>query len=196
MQTSISGGFVLIVTGIEFGIAFETKNMKMIKKFSFLASILFVLAFQTNAQPSNKANIGFGMGIDYGGFGSRVSYLPIDKIGLFGSVGYNLNSVGYNLGAQLRFPSKKSITFYFTGMYGYNAVVIVKQLESKTTYYGLSAGTGLEFNFKNKKSFLSTELLVPFRPKAYHNGVNALKSIGYQVKAFPIAISIGYHIKF
>lgn len=63
--------------------------MKTIKNFSLVASLAFCITLHSNAQGKIKANIGFGMGIDYGGFGSRVAYLPIDNIGLFAAVGYN-----------------------------------------------------------------------------------------------------------
>jgi hypothetical protein len=83
-------------------------------------------------------------------------------------------------------------------MYGYNAVLIVKgNVTSKTTYYGPSVGAGLVLKSKtSERSFLSFELILPFRIKAFHNAIDDFKLMGYDVKELlPVAFSIGYHIK-
>lgn len=166
------------------------------RHFGLLAFFVFCLAVVGHAQDSKKFSAGFGAGLDFGGLGTRVAYLPIEHIGLFGGLGYNLDLIGYNVGAQVRLPAKQ-ITGYFTAMYGYNAVLIVSDFKSKTTYYGPTVGAGLEIKpGKTMNSFFSVELLLPFRPKAYHNAVDALRVIGYEVRALPIGISIGYHFKF
>ena len=151
-----------------------------------------------NGQSSSYGNIGLGGGLSYGGFGARLTYMPIEKLGLFGSLGYNLDAVGYNLGLQFHVPSQKKLSAYITGMYGYNTVLIVDAIvmESKTTYFGFSAGVGVQFRLK-ERSFLCAEVLVPFRPQAYKDAVDDLKSIGYEIKdPLPVGFSIGYHLKF
>lgn len=159
--------------------------------------VLLILSAQALvAQENSKLNVGFGMGLDYGGFGTRVTYLPVNRIGLFGSAGYNLNSIGYNVGVQLRFPSERRIACHLTGMYGYNTVLIVESTTtSKTTYFGPSIGAGMELKFKKEaKQFLSFEVLLPFRPQAYQNAVDDLRLIGFEVKdQAPLLFSIGYH---
>jgi len=153
------------------------------------ASVLF-------AQGSGKVNIGAGFGLDYGGFGGRLSYLPIKQLAIFGAAGYNFNGLGHALGLQYHFPSKTKVNAFISAMYGYNAVLIIEEPEeSKTTYYGPTLGTGLQWRFKEEgKSFLSIELLLPFRPQAYEDGVNALEQIGYEVKdPWPVTFSLGYH---
>ena len=170
------------------------------KKLIILTILLSVLISQkTLAQLSGKVNAGLGFGLDYGGYGAQLSCLPIDRISLFGGVGYNMNSLGYNLGARWIFPSENRVSFNISGMYGYNAVLIVKVNETtKTTYFGPSFGGGLEIKSKhNERTFWSLNLFLPLRPKEYHNAIDDLKLIGYSVKEpLPIAFSFGYHIKF
>ena len=84
-------------------------------------------------------------------------------------------------------------------MYGYNGVLVVSgSINSKTTYYGPTIGGGIELNSrKNEKNFWSFELLIPFRDAQFQKDIDALKSIGASVSSpLPIAISVGYHIKF
>ncbi len=169
------------------------------KKLLILSIILLDLVSRnTLAQLPGKINVGIGAGLDYGGFGGHLSFFPADRIGLFGGLGYNLNALGYNVGAQLNFPNEKRVNFHISGMYGYNAVLIVKgNVTSKTTYYGPSVGTGLILKSKRSgKSFWRFEVIVPFRPDAYHNAIDDMKLIGYDVREpWPVAFSFGYHIK-
>lgn len=56
---------------------------------------------RTNAQeiaqqPASPFNIGIGFGLDYGGLGISVNYLPVKPLGLFAGLGYNLLGMGYN----------------------------------------------------------------------------------------------------
>jgi hypothetical protein len=150
----------------------------------------------TFSQPSRKTNLGIGGGLDYGGLGGQLSYLPIERIALFGAAGYNLNTVGYNFGVKVNFPAEKRVELHITGMYGYNAVLIVKgNTTNKTTYYGPSIGAGL--NLKSRKtvgSFWSFELLLPFRVKEFHDAIDSLKQLGYDVnEPLPVGFSVGYH---
>jgi len=169
------------------------------KKLSILSIILYLFGIHASlAQLSGRMTGGLGAGLSYGGFGAQITYLPLTRIGVFGALGYNLNSIGYNIGAQLKLPTEKRLNWYFTGMYGYNAVLIVKGvINSKTTYYGPSIGTGMVLKFRRyEKSFLSFELLLPLRPRVYHNAIDYLKLIGYDVqKPLPMAFSLGYHFK-
>src|SRR3989337_4382541 len=80
-------------------------------------------AQDTESGSTNEVNIGLGIGMDYGGIGIRGTFLPMERLGLFASAGYNLNAVGFNAGAQWRFPKERH-AFFLTGMYGYNAVLI------------------------------------------------------------------------
>lgn len=163
----------------------------------FAVSMLLGIS-ELHGQSSNHGDIGVGGGLSYGGLGARFTYKPIDQLGLFGSLGYNLDAQGYNMGVQFHLPSKKKLSTYITGMYGYNTVLIVDAIakESKTTYFGFSTGLGVEFRLK-EKSFLCAEVLVPFRPQIYKDAVDDLESINYKIKdPLPVAFSIGYHLKF
>jgi hypothetical protein len=84
-------------------------------------------------------------------------------------------------------------------MYGYNCMLKVEGYEgtTKTTYYGLSIGTGIEFKSKrNPASFWSLGLLLPFRDKSFKNVIDDLRLAGYSVKdPLPVGISVGYHFK-
>ncbi len=164
--------------------------------FLFAASLLLSISV-VHGQSSNHGDIGVGGGLSYGGIGARLTYTPIEKLGLFGSLGY-LEALGYNLGAQFHLPSQKKLSAYITGMYGSNTVLIVEAIDmkTKTTYFGFSTGVGVKFKLK-EKSFLGAEVLVPFRPQAYKDAVDDLESINFKIKdPLPVGFSIGYHIKF
>ncbi len=163
---------------------------------TFFISVFLSISI-TQGQNNTIGNIGVGGGLSFGGIGARLTYTPIEKLGLFGALGYNLDALGYNLGAQFHLTPKKKIHFYLTGMYGYNTVLIVDAIntKSKTTYYGISAGVGIEFKF-TEKSFLSAEVLLPIRPQVYKDAVDDLKSINYEItNPWPVVFCIGYHIK-
>lgn len=177
---------------------------RILSQFPRIKRILMVVVVMVlgisglHGQSSSYGDIGVGGGLSYGGLGARLTYRPIEELGLFGSLGYNLDALGSNIGVQLHLPSQKKLSAYITGMYGYNTVLIVDAItmESKTTYYGFSTGVGAEFKLK-EKSFLCAEVLVPFRPQAYKNAVDDLESISFEIKdPLPVAFSIGYHLKF
>ncbi len=169
--------------------------IKNITTFTMIIMLDIPLLF---GQSSHHGDIGAGAGLSYGGFGTRLTYRPVEQLGVFGSLGYNLDALGYNLGVQYHVPSQKRLSPYLTAMYGYNVVLIVDAMvmETKTTYFGFSAGVGVEFKLK-EKSFLSAELLVPFRPQSYKDAVDDLESMEYDIKdPLPVAFSVGYHLKF
>ena len=176
-------------------ISYQHRETKWILMF-FVTIVLGLTGL--HGQHSSSWNIGAGAGLSYGGFGGRLTYMPIKNLGLFGSLGYNLDAFGYNLGAQFHIPSKKKVSAYFTGMYGYNTVLIVEAIatKTKTTYYGFSTGIGVQFKLE-EKSFLCAELLLPFRPQAYKNALDDLELLGYDIKdALPLAFAVGYHFRF
>ncbi|HNV52900.1 MAG TPA: hypothetical protein PKM28_08430, partial [Tenuifilaceae bacterium] len=85
---------------------------------SFLSAISIA---QENSTPS-KVNLGLGMGLDYGGFGGRFTFVPTKNFALFGGFGYNLLGLGYNVGGTYRILPDKRICPTISAMYGYNAV--------------------------------------------------------------------------
>ncbi len=178
----------------------KTRQFQLTLKKRFLMFIVLLMPGISIlfSQSLSHYQIGIGGGLSYGGLGAQLAYKPTEQLGLFGSLGYNLDAIGYNLGVKIYAPSEKKTSIYLTGMYGYNTVLIVDAItmKSKTTYYGFSTGIGVEFKFK-KRSFLSAEVLVPFRPQAYKDATDDLRSINYEIQdPLPVAICIGYHLRF
>src|SRR5205809_3440799 len=87
-----------------------------------LLLMLSYASLHSQEQPHDYFNAGIGLGFDYGGIGTGLTYLPDPRIGLFGAAGYNLETFGWNAGAQWIIPAKKN-HFFLAGMYGYNAVL-------------------------------------------------------------------------
>jgi hypothetical protein len=144
------------------------------------------------------ANLGIGIGLDYGGIGARLSVLPIKAIALFGAVGYNFNGTGFNAGVSIQVLPKKKVTPTIKMMYGYNAVIALEGVDDfPKTYNGLTFGAGMQLNSK-KGNFFSAALLVPIRSQEYHDDMDELlnnPNITDLVPLPPIGISIGYHFK-
>ena len=75
------------------------------KNFAFIL-IFFITTLDSHSQEYMESrepifpryNIGLGGGIDYGGFGCRLTILPSERIEFFGALGYNLLEYGLNAG--------------------------------------------------------------------------------------------------
>jgi hypothetical protein len=167
-------------------------------KNSIVTSMLILCIASNAIGQDSKFNIGAGAGLDYGGFGTRIGFMPSERVGIFAGLGYNLDGLGYNVGAQFHFPSEKRVSWYITGMYGYNAVLVVTgDIEKEKTYYGPSAGAGIQMKSRSEKGFWNFELLFPFRDSEFQDDIDALDDLGADVtEPLPIAFSIGYHWKF
>jgi hypothetical protein len=169
-----------------------------------LAAIFLLSAINSHAQyeweeEEFKANLGLGMGISYGGFGARLSVLPVQHVALFAAGGYNLDGFGYNLGAEIRLLPGKRVVPTLMAMYGYNGVIVVKGAEQyNKTYYGPTIGAGMEIHSGNGQNFFTIELLVPFRPQEFHDALQELKNNpSIEITGpWPVAFSFGYHMKF
>ncbi|WP_276369111.1 hypothetical protein [Chryseolinea sp. H1M3-3] len=148
----------------------------------------------------SKLNLGLGIGLDYGGIGGRITFLPTKRLAVFGGIGYALVDFGYNVGAQVRFAPDNKFCPTFGVMYGYNGVIKVQNAAAyDKIYYGTSLSGGMEFHFGGRANFMNLELVVPFRPKAFHDRWNSLKqqpNISIAAEPLPIAFSIGYHFTF
>lgn len=117
---------------------------------------------------------GFGVGLDYSGFGARIEFMALDHLGIFAALGHSLADVGYNAGLTLRALPDRRVTPVFTAMYGYNGAIITTYNGKKITgnnYYGLSFGTGLEFSFGRRNSHINFNLLVPIRSEQFRNDI-------------------------
>lgn len=169
-----------------------------------LILILCCIALDSNCQEFSlrepifpRYNIGVGGGIDYGGFGGRISILTSQKLEFFGAMGYNLLGIGLNGGVDWRILPQSRICPYFGAMYGYNVVIKVKGAEKYNhTYYGPSWNLGLEYWSRRFRNFFNFELIIPIRSSEYHNDIKNLKNnknITFSNEPLPIGISIGYH---
>jgi hypothetical protein len=171
---------------------------------NILVAVLLLSALSSHAQyeweeEEYKANLGFGMGISYGGFGARLSVLPVKQVALFAAGGYNLDGFGYNVGAEFRLLPGKKIVPALLAMYGYNAVIVVRGAEQyNQTYYGPTIGGGVEIHSGNGQNFFTIELLVPFRSREFDLHLRSLQSNpSIEIAGpWPVAFSFGYHIKF
>lgn len=143
-----------------------------------------------------KANLGIGLGLDYGGIGARISGLPTPKIALFAGVGYNFVGTGFNFGGLFRLAPNKRVCPFFGAMYGYNAAIIIEGLkEANKSFYGPSFGGGVEFKKRKNNNFFNLEMWLPVRSQKFEDHFNALKrNPAIQIeRPLPITISVGYH---
>ena len=179
----------------------------MIKIFLFFTTIFIfsvnILSAQENVPVrtiDQQINFGVGIGVDYGGIGIRLSVLPESHFSLFAALGDNLNGAGYNFGAAYRFTPFNTTCWYYTMMYGYNAVIIIKDASQyNQTYYGISPGFGIEFHGRRRPgNFFNLELLIPLRTQEYRYDIIALqnkRTITLKSQPLPFTISMGFHFK-
>jgi len=177
--------------------------MKTIKHIIFSTLVLCVATNSLHAQEQEnkhqKAYLGVGSGLDYGGFGAKVEFLPIKYVGLFGGAGYNLLSLGWNLGGTFKILPDSRVSPNLMLMYGYNAVFIGTDPYSKkynTTSYGLTTGINLDVKLGSKGHKLSAGLFLPFWSKKYKDNNNAVKNdpnMKILKEALPIGFSVGFN---
>ncbi|SRR5258706_695606 len=156
---------------------------------------------QSFSNGTEAGSFGLGIGLDYGGFGGRFTYLLDPHIAVFGAGGYALSGFGYNVGAIARFMPAKKFVPTITAMYGYNAAISVKNAaQYDKLYYGPSIGLGLiRKSNRNEKNYWHYELIIPFRSSDYDADLNAIKSnpsISISTTPPPVLFSIGYHFGF
>lgn len=153
---------------------------------------------KTKEQPQfYNYNLGLGAGLDYGGFGGRISYLPIKEASLFIGIGYAMVDVGYNIGTSWRITPDKPVCFFLGAMYGYNGVIKINGASQyDKLYYGPSFDVGMEIRSGKMKNFLNLEFIVPVRPNKFYDDWNAIKKnpqIKVQSEPLSFGYSIGYH---
>lgn len=145
-------------------------------------------------------NLGFGAGLDYGGLGARISFLPTDNVSFFGAVGYNLFQPAWNAGIIVKASPTKTVIPVFIAMYGYNTVLLLddsggySDMHSKT-YYGPSLGFGIEIK-PREKNYFSIEALLPFRSNEYEEDMKNIRdnnNMELRSEPWPVLVSIGFH---
>jgi hypothetical protein len=147
----------------------------------------------------NSMYLGLGGGFDYGGFGGRLEFLPTSHFGLFGGLGYNLLSVGWNLGASYKFLPNAKVSPTVCAFYGYNAVLKVENAEEyNITSYGVTFGGGVNIKLGRRGNMLSINLFVPIRSEKFKDNYDAVKNdprIEMKSELLPIGISVGYNFR-
>lgn len=147
-----------------------------------------------------RAYVGIGAGFDYGGLGGKVEFLPQKHIGIFGGVGYNLLSLGWNVGASYKIIPDNTVSPDLMVMYGYNGVFRGSDrytAQYNMISYGITAGIGLDVLTGASGNKLSVGLLVPFRShqftENYHN-VKDDPNVELKNNLLPVGVSFGYNI--
>lgn len=172
-------------------------KIKMIHFFLvlFLINSIFVVAQKDTLNHTKKntfsieANIGLGMGLDYGGIGVNILIYPHKNIGAFGSFGYAIAGLGWNAGIKTRLSAKNYfINPYLVAMYGYNTAVYFKNMPALSqTFNGLSFGLGVDISLsKSGKVKLQLGLLIPIRTSDAIRFINK-----YTHGASPVLPSVG-----
>jgi hypothetical protein len=173
----------------------------MLAKNLCIVSILLTMGNFLYAQSEQNIYLGVGGGFDYGGIGGKVEYLPVKHFGLFGGLGYNFLSLGWNVGATYKISPDKKVSPNLMAFYGYNAVF--KGADSYAaqydmTSYGLSIGGNLDILMGSRGNKLSVGLFVPVRSSKFmDNYDNAKADPNLELKSslLPIGISIGYNFR-
>ena len=165
---------------------------------SLIGSSAIAQEVEVQTEPQNPAAyLGVGFGFDYGGLGGKVEFLPIKYFGLFAGAGYNLLSVGWNVGGTFKISPDKKVSPNLMLMYGYNAVFVGADSYAgkyEMTSYGLTAGVNLDIKV-GRKGKISAGLFVPFRSGKFKDNYKAAKNDSYLKVSdlLPVAFSVGYN---
>jgi hypothetical protein len=178
--------------------------MKTMRVVTVVIIVLFAMTYRASAQSNgttkeHKVYLGVGYGFDYGGIGAKVEYLPTPHFGLFGGLGYNLLSAGWNLGATYKILPAKKVSPNLMLFYGYNAVFIgaddyAKKYEK--TSYGVTLGVNLDIRAGKKGNKCSIGLFVPIRSSEFKDNYDAAKDdpfLDFKNSLIPVGFSIGYN---
>jgi hypothetical protein len=168
---------------------------------SSIDSIKFNYPADTRSERIEKSSIGFGMGLDHGGFGVNLVLYPGRNFGVFGGLGYAYAGTGYNAGLKIKLVGvnhKSHIYPYLLGMYGYNAAIAIYNAKQYSKFfYGPSFGLGIDIRQKwEKRGYLTIALIVPVRKNDVKDYFDLMQKRGVEFtnNLFPVAFSVGYHI--
>ena len=167
------------------------------------ACVIFALLFagsQVFGQNEQKVYLGAGMGLDYGGIGGKVEYLPVKYFGIFGGLGHNLHTVGWNVGATGKLLPDKKVSPNLMVFYGYNGAfkVLGGPSDYDMTCYGVTVGANLDIKLGRKGNKLSVGLYVPFRTTEFKDNYEAAKNdpnIEMWGPLLPIMMGVGFNWK-
>jgi hypothetical protein len=179
-----------------------SKNGRHLKNRLKNVCVILVILFMGSrvyGQDAPQVYLGPGMGLDYGGLiGGKIEYLPVKNFGLYGGLGYNLLSVGWNVGATYKILPDKRVSPNLMLFYGYNGVTKVDGgfSEYEMTSYGVTIGGNLDIRIGSRGDKLSVGLFVPIRSQKFMDNYDAMKNdprIEVKSELLPIAISVGYN---
>jgi len=166
-----------------------------------LVLVLLGMGNQAFAQSeTDKIYLGIGIGFDYGGIGGKIEYLPEEHIGLFGGVGYDLLSAGWNVGVTYKILPEKNVSPNLMVLYGYNGVF--KGADNYTahynmTSYGWTVGVNVDVLTGISGNKLSVGLFLPFRSGKFMDNYDAVKddpNVELKNELIPVGFSLGYNI--
>jgi hypothetical protein len=157
------------------------------------------------AEVVHKLDLGFGLGIDYGGLlGIQFGFAPIQHLTVFATGGYYVLGFGWQIGLKGLFipkTDKHVARPFLKAMYGtHSAILVDGTTEYDKIYTGFTIGAGLELRFgKKKQNGLDIDLNIPLRTIDYWDDFNTLKNDpDYEVtqEPFPVTFSVGFHHEF
>lgn len=145
----------------------------------FLSAFIFQFTF---AQDDYLMDIGIGVGLNYGGFGTNISLSPDPHISGDFILGYNLDKVVAGGGLSINFMPKALYNPCIRGFYAYNAPGYIKN-------YGFNLALGNEFKFGAKKRHgFCIDIVFPFRTKI-------AKEYNSDSSLSPVTLSLAYQVQ-
>ncbi len=139
---------------------------------------------QSSDPPRLAGAVGFGGGLDYGGFGVRGMLPMTQHLHLFGGIGYAIAGMGYNAGMSFIAKPKSVVSLTMSAMYGYNAAATNTNQEK--LYYGPSGAVGVRYLVGQRHvNFFHVNLIYPFR-NFDNTGINT-------GDFFPVLASFGFN---
>ena len=176
----------------------KLKNMCVIFVFLFIVNQIYGQNEQSKS--GQQTYFGLGIGLDYGGvFGGKLEYLPVKNFGIYGGLGYNLLSAGWNIGITAKMAPDKYVSFNPMLFYGYNGV---SKCDGASQYdmtsYGITIGANLDIKLGHTGNKISVGLFAPIRSQKFKDNYDAMKNNPYvEIKneLWPVAISVGFNFK-
>ena len=156
---------------------------------------------QENKMSNDNLYLGIGMGFDHGGIvGLKFEYiLPINYVSLYAGAGYNLSSVGWNVGVACKILPKKRVCPNILAFYGYNAVFKGEDLYTSQydmTSYGVTFGANLDIKMGKRNNKLTVAFFVPIRSRAFLKNFNEVKNDPNVIitrDLIPVGLGVGFN---
>jgi hypothetical protein len=170
---------------------------KLCSRYVFTVFIALCMGSLVYGQQRQGLYVGLGGGLDYGGMGGKIEYLPLKNFGIFGGLGYNGLSVGWNTGATFKIPLNQKLSLNPIVFYGYNGIMKVNGAsEYNMTSYGVTAGANLDIKVGKNGNKLSAGMFVPIRSKEFMDNYDKIKNapnFKMEQDLWPILFSFGFN---